>query len=112
MFHTPHVTFVSTCYTRVQQVFFLCLKLDLSGNNLCLLPPALKAHRSLRKLYVEKNQLEELPDWIGDLPEIVELSLLDNKLKGSPLPETLAIVSSHLKVQRFLNFNFCYTVYM
>ena len=77
----------------------VCFKLDLSANNLRLLPPSLKAHRCLRKLYLDKNLLEELPDWMGDLPELTEFSILDNKLKGSPLPEKLGTSSSQLKVE-------------
>ena len=76
--------------------------MDLSGNNLCLLPSTLNSHRTLRKLFLDKNTLDELPQWIGDLPELMELSLLDNKLKGAPLPEMLGTICSQLTVIEFL----------
>jgi len=55
--------------------------IDLSGFRLKELPKELKNISWLKRLNISFNDLEELPEWLGDLTNIEVLDLRSNKLK-------------------------------
>lgn len=66
-----------------------CLQvLDLHQNQLEKLPDEIGQLKALRVLYVHHNKLKKLPDSIGDLPRLQSLDLSFNVLKE--LPSTLS----------------------
>lgn len=64
--------------------------LDLSGNSLQSLDALCKLHR-LEVLFLEKCQLDRLPEALGNLKSLFILDLRDNRL--STLPESIAHLS-------------------
>jgi len=65
--------------------------LYLGANCIRDVPPQIVRLRRLKILYLGGNKLEHLPDEIGRLPYLQSLSLSDNKLQR--LPETLSTLS-------------------
>ena len=75
--------------------------LDISNNYIKFLPEEFASHKRLRKFYCDCNLVQVLPEWVGDMPEIVEFRMSDNKLQAAPIPETFGKVSKKLKVFHF-----------
>ena len=71
--------------------------LDLSKNNITVIPTALKELAHLQELYLYTNRLQTLPSEIGQLANLRVLALYENSLTS--LPEAL----SHLKSLEFLD---------
>lgn len=63
--------------------------IDYSGLGLTKVPGDLRKVRNLGRLYLEHNELTELPDWLCDLPQLELLQVEDNPLV-SPPPEIAA----------------------
>ncbi|XP_060080430.1 leucine-rich repeat protein lrrA-like [Ylistrum balloti] len=74
---------------------------DLSGNFLKSLPSHFNSACRLKKFYADRNQLAEMPDWIADLYEAVELSLKDNKFHKEPFSEQFGGNCKKLKLLDF-----------
>ncbi|OWF50284.1 leucine-rich repeat protein lrrA-like [Mizuhopecten yessoensis] len=74
---------------------------DLSGNFLKFLPSHFNSACRLKKLYADRNQLAEMPDWIEDLYEAVELSLKDNKFHNEPFSDRFGENCKKLKLLDF-----------
>ncbi len=68
------------------------LKLDLSGQNLAVLPPEVLELRQLRLLLLNGNRLAELPAELGRLNRLSELELNDNAFTTFP-PAILGLAS-------------------
>jgi hypothetical protein len=60
-------------------------ELDLSGYHLTEVPPMVRGYTQLRKLWLHRNQLTALPDWLGDLRRLTLLDVADNELTHLPL---------------------------
>jgi len=71
--------------------------LDISSNGLKELPPVMKSSCCLKKFYVENNDITDLPDWVGHLPELVEMSMKDNHLTHQAIPDSFGLVSKKLR---------------
>ena len=73
-------------------------KLDLSDNELSLLPSTIGNLTSLEELFLWDNQLKELPSSIGNLTSLTRLESVGNQLRE--LPSTIGNLTSltHLKV--------------
>lgn len=59
-------------------------ELDFSGCGLSYLPPEIGQFANLEKLWLQDNNLEELPPSIGNLRKLTQLKLTGNKLKALP----------------------------
>ena len=73
--------------------------IDLSQNNLKRLPDVCKSQAKIKKLYVESNILEALPNWINNLPKVEEFSVKDNQLKAEPFSELIG--QNNVKLKHF-----------
>jgi internalin A len=60
-------------------------ELDISGNQIKILPEWLSKLENITSLDLSYNQLETLPSWIGKLSKLKELKLTSNNLKSLPL---------------------------
>ncbi|XP_046350543.2 leucine-rich repeat protein SHOC-2-like [Haliotis rufescens] len=72
--------------------------LDVSGNQIEHLPKYFNSSQTLRKFYADCNLIGELPDWISQLPQAVEVSVKDNKLSHQAVTETFGQTNHRLKV--------------
>ncbi|XP_078719620.1 p53-induced death domain-containing protein 1 [Lampetra fluviatilis] len=67
--------------------------LELSCNRLISLPPTLRGLTSLSILFLANNCLQELPEWLGQLRSLTQLSVKDNDLCSVP-PSSLEGLSA------------------
>ena len=61
--------------------------LDLSGNHLEHLPNHMKCAFTLKKFYCDRNRLVDIPDWVSDLQNAVEVSMNDNQFYRQVISE-------------------------
>ncbi len=59
-------------------------ELDLHGQNLTRVPPAVRALCHLRKLYLYNNELTVLPRWLGELTRLELLDASGNRITTVP----------------------------
>ncbi|MFM1745718.1 MAG: hypothetical protein RLZZ630_1655 [Bacteroidota bacterium] len=64
--------------------------LDLSKQKRKFIPEEVRQFKNLRYLRLNKNDIREVPSWIGDLQELRRLDLSNNRLKSIP-PEIGAL---------------------
>ena len=60
-------------------------EIDLSSNELTIIPDTIYKIRSLRRLDFSQNNLTEVSHMIGDLEELITLNLSRNKLMSLPV---------------------------
>lgn len=76
------------CLTKLE-------KLDISNNNLAVLPDGISNLTNISELNVDNNAIVELPNGIGELKTLKTLSLMNNQISAGgkkdyqPLPELL-----------------------
>lgn len=76
--------------------------LDLSDLEISRLPKSLLQLSGLQEIYLDRNNLAELPDWIGEFKDLRVLSLGRNQITA--LPESL-LGLSHCLLKIFLGHN-------
>ena len=76
----------------------LIFQLDLSGNQISILPSIFCSFDKLVKFYIEGSLLAAIPSWCSKMSSIVALSLRDNKITGTPFTEEFGEYSQKLKV--------------
>ncbi|PNH01786.1 Coiled-coil domain-containing protein lobo, partial [Tetrabaena socialis] len=59
-------------------------ELDVSGNEITILPDSLASLPKLEVIQVENNRLELLPDNLGELPSVIKMDLSTNNLRYLP----------------------------
>lgn len=77
-------------------------RLDLSKQNITMIPPSVKDCTTLGELYLYSNKISFLPPEIGFLHNLKTLALNENSLTS--LPSTLANLK-HLKVKHSAYYN-------
>ena len=78
------------------------IRLDLSGENLTILPSKLFNLTNLKELYLASNQLSSLPPEISQLTNLMILGLGDNQLSNLP-PEIFQLFNFHFNLIREFN---------
>lgn len=73
--------------------------LDLSDNRLTSLPVTLKSCDKLTTLTLDTNELSDLPIWMNNMPNILEISLKGNFVNGTALNEDFGL--NNIKLRRF-----------
>jgi len=76
-----------------------CTDLDLTsqkGKKLTTLPEEIRDLYHLERLYLSRNNIREIPNWIGDLQELRSISLYGNKI--AELPEALRALKNLKKI--------------
>ncbi|XP_033182244.1 leucine-rich repeat-containing protein 18 [Anabas testudineus] len=69
-------------------------ELDLSRNQIQKLPDNIGNFSSLRWLDLHSNKLESVPESIGNLVGLTHLNLANNRLTSAGLPDTLGLLTS------------------
>lgn len=70
----------------LQNLKGLILGWAMGGNPLGELPPGIRNLKGLEKLYANNCQLLSVPEWIGELTQLREVSLDKNNITDLPLP--------------------------
>lgn len=89
-----HLTDLNLAFNRIksmpQILFETCVnlrKLNLAGNQLCTIPPAIGDLRELQWLNLSFNEIDEMSTNIGKLTNLYHLDLTENRLNLDRLPK-------------------------
>ncbi len=106
IFYPKYYTSIKEAMLEPDSVYAL----DLTNQNLILLPEEIVHFKNLAWLRANNNQLRSLPEWIGDLSKLEDLYLNNNQLTS--LPESICklkkLTALHLDNNRLTSLPACF----